>query len=292
MNEILISQNNSVTTEKHSTEINRITVYVSQKDVPTHTEAPRSDRAQFYARLFEKLLEKYAGQDEITLYTVHGTPRKTDIEELRSCKQIYTDDHTETFWKERNYIPRSEKLFLAPSGSLFEIKMESGSRVFYLCSVPKHIRGGNRVYYDLRYRPTKTGGQIAPEKLAILVFNGLYSPNVRKLLDKKGPQIIFSDEIQVHHIYGYLHCTNPEEKEIYDAFNCNLRRIQLLTKEEHILFNSYHRNMSDEEIKKFWDKIKKVTNGKANGYNMFDRYHGLIIFDTSGEEGEEQNTQK
>jgi len=51
-------------------------------------------------------------------------------------------------------------------------------------------------------------------------------------------------------------------------------------------------NMNEKELNEFWDKVQKVTNGKATGFNGKGRYNGKLYFDMSGEEAERQNTQK
>lgn len=222
MNKMVINcnartQDNSTETENQHPENNRPVVHLKNGQIRLR-ESSQNEKAQTYANLFNELLEKYAGQDEITLYTTYGAPRKTDIEELMSCKQIYTDDHEQTFWKERNYIPRSEKLFLAPTGLLVEIKAHINEFGLYYMKPDKHGRKNNRCRYRLKDALSQKGGIVSPEKLLILTFNGQYSPNVRKLLDEEGPQIIFSDKIQVHHIYGYKTNSDPEKKEMCDLF--------------------------------------------------------------------------
>lgn len=287
MNENLISQNNSVTTEKQRTEINRITVSASWKEIRTNSAMPNAQRAPFYARLFAELLEKYAGQDEITLYTAQGAPRKTTIAELRSCKQIYTDDHTETFWKERNYIQRAEKLFLAPSGLLVEIKRKMNSNDFGLYYTQTHPSPKNRMRFCVKDIHGKKR-HITPEKLEILVFNGAHSQNVRKLLDKKGPQIIFSDEIQVHHIYGYKYGATLEEAQKYMSYNCDLTNIQLLTREEHLLITKAgSKNPStkfmNEAISSFPNGALIQTYGNRHGYIADNLSIPRVLKNLSGE---------
>lgn len=246
----LSSNINSKDVTANRTEIYRPTVHYGsmQRKLPKMT---KGEKAAFYKRTFDDLLKIYAGQDTITLRGQYGSkPRTTTFAELGACKQIYTEDVTEKFWKVRNYLNNSEQLFFSPSGLLVTVKMKSGSDDFGLYWIVPLFVGtkNNRYRFDFRNRKDKTGGYLDIAKLAILVFNGECSPNAMRVLDEDGPEAIFN-KIEVHHLYGYKAGDTPEETEQNIAENCNLDNIQLLTKEEHMLFTTYKSDMTLEETK-------------------------------------------
>lgn len=239
----LSSQNNSEDVTANSTEIYRPTVHYNsmKRKLPKMT---KGEKSAFYKRAFDDLLQLYAGQDTITLYGQFGSkPRTTTFAELEACKQIYTEDRTEKFWKVRNYLNNSGQLFFSPSGLLVSVKRYNSKDDFGLYYIRPTFKGRkkNRNSFDFRDRKDKTGGMLDIAKLAILVFNGDCSPNVMRVLSEDGPQAIFN-KIDVHHLYGFITGSTPEEVEQNIAENCNLDNVQLLTKEEHMLFN---RGISD-----------------------------------------------
>lgn len=246
MNTKKLSSNiNSKNVITNRTEIYRPTVHCNSM----HTKLPKmtqGEKAPFYKRAFDDLLQLYAGKDTIILRGQYGSKsRTTTFAELQACKQIYTEDETEKFWKVRNYLNNSEQLFFSPSGLLVAVKIKSGSDDFGLYWIVPLFVGtkNNRYRFDFRNRKDKTGGYLDIAKLAILVFNGECSPNAMRVLDKEGPEAIFN-KIEVHHLYGYKAGKTPEEIEQNIAENCNLENIQLLTKAEHALFN---RGISDTQ---------------------------------------------
>lgn len=254
---ILSSQINSEDVTANRTEIYRPTVhYVGMQDrLPKMT---KSEKASFYKRAFDDLLQLYAGQDTITLYGKYGSkPRTMTFAELEACKQIYTEDETEKFWKVRNYLNNSEQLFFSPSGVLVSVKRKDNKNNFGLYYIIPQFRGNknNRDYFNFKNRKEKTGGKLTSAKLAILVFNGNCSPNTMRVLSEDGPQAIFN-KIDVHHLYGFKTGDTPQEIEQNIAENCNLDNIQLLTKEEHSLF-----------MHGICDTTDEITVSKANFLN-------------------------
>lgn len=253
---ILSSQNNSEDVTANRTEIYRPTVHYNsmQRKLPKMT---KGEKAPFYKRAFDDLLQLYAGQDTITLYGEHGRkPRTMTFAELEACKQIYTEDRTEKFWKVRNYLNNSEQLFFSPSGLLVSVKRnETNDLGLYYIKPGFTGRKNDRDSFDFRNRKDKTGGQLATAKLAILVFNGKCTQNAMRVLDKEGPQAIFN-KIDVHHLHGFITGDTSEETEQNIAENCNLENVQLLTKEEHALFNRGICDTTDE-----------ITVSKANFLN-------------------------
>ena len=248
MNTKKLSSNiNSKNVITNSTEIYRPTVHYNgmKARLPKMT---KGEKAAFYKRAFNDLLQLYAGKDTITLYGERGgKPRTTTFAELEACKQIYTEDETEKFWKVRNYLNNSEQLFFSPSGLLVAVKRVSGTNDFRLYYIVPQILGEkkHRHYFNFRNRKDKTGGNLDIAKLAILVFNGDCSPNAMRVLDEEGPQAIFN-KIEVHHLYGYKAGDTPKEIEHNIAENCNLENVQLLTKAEHALFNRGISDTKDE----------------------------------------------
>lgn len=279
----LISSNiNSEDVTANRTEIYRPTVHYNsmQRKLPKMT---KGEKAAFYKRTFDDLLKIYAGQDTITLRGQYGSkPRTTTFAELEACKQIYTEDVTEKFWKVRNYLNNSEQLFFSPSGLLVTVKMKSGSDDFGLYWIVPLFVGtkNNRYRFDFRNRKDKTGGYLDIAKLVILVFNGECSPNVMRVLDEDGPEAIFN-KIEVHHLYGYKAGDTPEETEQNIAENCNLDNIQLLTKEEHMLFTTYKSDMTLEETKKFVNKLMDICKFPHVFEHSGGRY-GKFIYDVNG----------
>lgn len=279
---LISSQNNSEDVTANSTEIYRPTVHYGgmQRKLPKMT---KGEKAAFYKRTFDDLLKIYAGQDTITLRGQYGSkPRTTTFAELEACKQIYTEDVTEKFWKVRNYLNNSEQLFFSPSGLLVTVKMKSGSDDFGLYWIVPLFVGtkNNRYRFDFRNRKDKTGGYLDIAKLAILVFNGECSPNAMRVLDEDGPEAIFN-KIEVHHLYGYKAGDTPEETEQNIAENCNLDNIQLLTKEEHMLFTTYKSDMTLEETKKFVNKLTDICKFPHVFEHSGGRY-GKFIYDVNG----------
>lgn len=279
---VISSDINSEDVTANSTEIYRPTVHYNsmQRKFPKMT---KGKKAAFYKRVFDDLLQLYAGQDTITLRGQYGSKsRITTFAELEACKQIYTEDETEKFWKVRNYLNNSEQLFFSPSGLLVAVKMKSGSDDFGLYWIVPLFVGtkNNRYRFDFRNRKDKTGGYLDIAKLAILVFNGECSPNVMRVLDEDGPEAIFN-KIEVHHLYGYKAGDTPEETEQNIAENCNLDNIQLLTKEEHMLFTTYKSDMTLEETKKFVNKLTDICDFPHVFEYSGGRY-GKFIYDVKG----------
>lgn len=247
MNTKKLSSNiNSKNVITNRTEIYRPTVHCNsmQRKLP---KISQGDRAAFYKRAFDDLLQLYAGQDTITLRGQYGSKsRITTFAELEACKQIYTEDETEKFWNVRNYLNNSEQLFFSPSGLLVTVKRNKTNDFGLYYIVPQFVgTENNRYRFDFRNRKDKTGGNLDIAKLAILVFNGECSPNAMRVLNEDGPEAIFN-KIEVHHLYGYKAGDTPEETEQNIAENCNLDNIQLLTKEEHALFNRGISDTNDE----------------------------------------------
>lgn len=278
---ILSSNINSKDVTTNRTEIYRPTVHYGGMNVKLSKMSQR-DRAAFYKRAFNDLLQLYAGQDTITLYGKYGKPRTTTFAELEACKQIYTEDRTEKFWKVRNYLNNSEQLFFSPSGLLVSVKMFGGLNDFRLCWIVPLFVGtkNNRYRFEFRNRKDKTGGYLDIAKLAILVFNGECSPNVMRVLDEDGPEAIFN-KIEVHHLYGYKAGDTPEETEQNIAENCNLDNIQLLTKEEHMLFTTYKSDMTPEETENFVNKLTSICHFPHVFEHSGGRY-GKFIYDVNG----------
>lgn len=253
---ILSSNINSEDVTANRTEIYRPTVHYGSMAHRLPKMSQR-DRAAFYKRAFDDLLQLYAGQDTITLYGQYGKPRTTTFAELEACKQIYTEDETEKFCKVRNYLKQSEQRFFGLSGLLVSVKAHRGSDDFGLYCYAPMVRGRGRDCYSFKNcsNKNKTGRSLSIAKLAILVFNGNCSVNAMRVLDKDGPQAIF-DKVEAHHLHGFKAGNTPEEIEQNIAENCNLENIQLLTKEEHALFN--HR-ISDTKA--------EITTSKAEFMN-------------------------
>lgn len=266
----LSSQNNSEDVTANRTEIYRPTVHYSgmQFKLPKMT---KGEKAAFYKRAFDDLLQLYAGQDTITLRGQSSSkPRTTTFAELEACKQIYTEDETEKFWKVRNYLNKSEQRFFSPSGLLVSVKRVCSTDDFGLYYISPEIRGKKKKYracFNFRNRKDKTGGKLATAKLAILVFNGKCSVNAMRVLDEDGAQAIFN-KIDAHHLYGCITGSTPEETKQNIAEDCNLENVQLLTKAEHALFN---RGISDTQ--------HEITTSKADFLNkaadLF--YNGAVI---------------
>ena len=57
---------------------------------------------------------------------------------------------------------------------------------------------------------------------------------------------VLVNKIEVHHIYGFITGDTSEEIEQNIAENCKLDNIQLLTKQEHALFNRGINDTADE----------------------------------------------
>lgn len=282
MNTKKLSSNiNSKNVITNCTEIYRPTVHYNsmQRKLPKMT---KGEKAPFYKRAFDDLLQLYAGQDTIKLYGKYGKPRTTTFAELEACKQIYTEDRTEKFWKVRNYLNNSEQLFFSPSGLLVSVKMFGGSNDFGLCWIVPLFVGtkNNRYRFEFRNRKDKTGGYLDIAKLAILVFNGDCSPNVMRVLDEEGLQAIFN-KIEVHHLYGYKAGSTPEETEQNIAENCNLENVQLLTREEHMLFTTYKSDMTPEETENFVNKLTDICDFPHVFEYSGGRY-GKFIYDVKG----------
>lgn len=277
----LSSNINSNDVTANSTEIYRPTVhYGGMRDrLPKMT---KGEKAAFYKMAFDDLLQLYAGQDTITLYGERGSkPRTTTFAELEACKQIYTEDRTEKFWKVRNYLNNSEQRFFSPSGSLVSVKARSDSNDFGLYYISPEIRGNKKKYRDcfnFRNRKDKTGGKLATAKLAILVFNGNCSVNAMRVLDEEGPEAIFN-KIDVHHLYGFKVGSTPEEIEQNICENCKLESIQLLTKEEHALFNRGISDTQPEITASKADFLSKAADLFPNGavIQSYGNRYGRII---------------
>ena len=279
---LISSQNNSEDVTANRTEIYRPTVHYNSM----HTKLPKmtqGEKAAFYKRAFDDLLQLYTGQDTITLYGKYSSkPRTTTFAKLEACKQIYTEDRTEKFWKVRNYLNNSEQCFFSPSGLLVSIKARISSDDFGLYYMIPQFKGNknNRDFFDFRNRKDKIGGMLATAKLAILVFNGNCSPNAMRVLDKEGPQAIFN-KIDVHHLCGFKAGKTPEEIEQNIAENCNLENIQLLTKAEHALFTTYKSDMTPEETENFVNKLTGICDFPHVFEYSGGRY-GKFIYDVKG----------
>lgn len=263
---ILSSNINSEDVTANRTEIYRPTVHYNsmQRKLPKMT---KGKKAAFYKRVFDDLLQLYAGQDTITLRGQYGSKsRITTFAELEACKQIYTEDETEKFWKVRNYLNNSEQLFFSPSGLLVAVKRYDSKDDFGLYYIVPQILGEKkkRDSFDFRNRKDKTGGMLATAKLAILVFNGKCSVNVMRVLNENGPQAIFN-KIDVHHLYGFKAGGTQEETEHNIAENCNLENVQLLTKEEHALFNRGISDTTDEITASKAEFLNKAADLFPNG---------------------------
>ena len=263
---ILSSNINSKDVTTNSTEIYRPTVHYNsmQRKLPKMT---KGKKAAFYKRVFDDLLQLYAGQDTITLRGQYGSKsRITTFAELEACKQIYTEDETEKFWKVRNYLNNSEQLFFSPSGLLVAVKRYDSKDDFGLYYIVPQILGEKkkRDSFDFRNRKDKTGGMLATAKLAILVFNGKCSSNAMRVLDEEGPQAIL-DKVEAHHLYGFKAGGTQEETEHNIAENCNLENVQLLTKEEHALFNRRISDTKDEITANKAEFLNKAADLFPNG---------------------------
>ena len=99
---VISSNINSEDATANRTEIYRLVVRCSWKKLDELSQMTQGEKAAFYKRAFDDLLQLYTGQDTITLYGQYGKPRTTTFAELEACKQIYTEDRTEKFWKVRN----------------------------------------------------------------------------------------------------------------------------------------------------------------------------------------------
>lgn len=276
----LSSNINSKNVITNRTEIYRPTVHCNsmQRKLPKMT---KGEKAPFYKRAFDDLLQLYAGKDTIILRGQYGSKsRTTTFAELQACKQIYTEDKTEKFWKVRNYLNNSEQLFFSPSGLLVAVKIKSGSDDFGLYWIVPLFVGtkNNRYRFDFRNRKDKTGGYLDIAKLAILVFNGACSPNAMRVLDEDGPEAFFN-KIEVHHIYGYKAGDTPKEIEHNIAENCNLENVQLLTKEEHMLFNRGINDTKAEITASKADFLNKAADLFPNGavIQSYGNRYGRII---------------
>lgn len=277
---VISSDINSEDVTANSTEIYRPTVHYNsmQRKLPKMT---KGKKAAFYKRVFDDLLQLYAGQDTITLRGQYGSKsRITTFAELEACKQIYTEDETEKFWKVRNYLNNSEQLFFSPSGLLVAVKRYDSKDDFGLYYIVPQILGEKkkRDSFDFRNRKDKTGGMLATAKLAILVFNGKCSVNVMRVLNENGPQAIFN-KIDVHHLYGFKAGSTLEEIEQNIAENCNLENVQLLTREEHMLFNREISDTKDEITVSKADFLNKAANLFYNGavIQSYGNRYGRII---------------
>lgn len=277
---VISSNINSEDVTANRTEIYRPTVHYNSmnRKFPKMT---KGEKAAFYKRAFDDLLQLYTGQDTITLYGQYGKPRTTTFAELEACKQIYTEDRTEKFWKVRNWLPYSEQLFFSPSGLLVSVKRCTNRNEFGLYCQTMNVRGRNRDCYEIvRKEKGKKikGGRLATAKLAILVFNGKCSPNAMRVLDEEGPQAIF-DKVEVHHIYGYKTGDTPEKTEQNIAENCNLKNVQLLTREEHALFNRGINDTTDEITVSKADFLNKAADLFPDGavIQSYGNRYGRII---------------
>ena len=85
-----------------------------------------------------------------------------------------------------------------------------------------------------------------------------------RVLDEEGPQAIF-DKVEVHHIYGYKTGDTPEETEQNIAENCNLENVQLLTRDEHMLFNRGINDTTDEITVSKAESLNKAADLFPNG---------------------------
>lgn len=277
---LISSDINSEDVTANRTEIYRPTVHYNsmKRKLPKMT---KGEKAAFYKRAFDDLLKIYAGQDTITLYGQYGSkPRTTTFAELEACKQIYTEDRTEKFWKVRNYLNNSEQLFFSLSGLLVSVKRYNSKDDFGLYYIRPTFKGrkNNRDSFDFRNRKEKTGGMLDTAKLAILVFNGKCSLNAMRVLNEEGPEAIFN-KIEVHHIYGYKAGSTPEEIEQNIAENCKLDNIQLLTKQEHALFNRGISDTKDEITASKADFLNKAADLFPNGavIQSYGNRYGRII---------------
>lgn len=276
---VISSNINSEDVTANRTEIYRPTVHYNSmnRKFPKMT---KGEKAAFYKRAFDDLLQLYAGQDTITLYGEHGRkPRTMTFAELEACKQIYTEDRTEKFWKVRNYLNNSEQLFFSPSGLLVSVKRnETNDFGLYYIKPGFTGRKNDRDSFDFRNRKEKTGGQLATAKLAILVFNGNCTPNAMRVLDKEGPQAIFN-KIDVHHLYGYKAGSTSEVTEQNITENCNLENVQLLTREEHALFNRGINDTTDEITVSKAEFLNKAADLFPNGavIQSYGNRYGRII---------------
>lgn len=277
---VISSNINSEDVTANRTEIYRPTVHYNSmnRKFPKMT---KGEKAAFYKRAFDDLLQLYAGQDTITLYGEHGRkPRTMTFAELEACKQIYTEDRTEKFWKVRNYLNNSEQLFFSPSGLLVSVKRnETNDFGLYYIKPGFTGRKNDRDSFDFRNRKEKTGGQLATAKLAILVFNGNCSPNAMRVLDEEGPQAIFFNKIEVHHLHGFITGSTSEVTEQNIAENCNLENVQLLTREEHMLFNRGINDTTDEITVSKAEFLNKAADLFPNGavIQSYGNRYGRII---------------
>lgn len=276
---VISSNINSEDVTANRTEIYRPTVHYNSmnRKFPKMT---KGEKAAFYKRAFDDLLQLYAGQDTITLYGEHGRkPRTMTFAELEACKQIYTEDRTEKFWKVRNYLNNSEQLFFSPSGLLVSVKRnETNDFGLYYIKPGFTGRKNDRDSFDFRNRKEKTGGQLVTAKLAILVFNGNCTPNAMRVLDKEGPQAIFN-KIDVHHLHGFITGSTSEVTEQNIAENCNLENVQLLTREEHMLFNRGINDTTDEITVSKAEFLNKAADLFPNGavIQSYGNRYGRII---------------
>lgn len=264
----LSSQNNSEDVTANRTEIYRLVARCSWKKLDELSQMTQGEKAAFYKRAFDDLLQLYAGQDTITLYGERGSkPRTTTFTELEACKQIYTEDETEKFWKVRNWLPHSEQLFFSPSGLLVSVKRCTNRNEFGLYCQTMNVRGRNRNCYEIVHKEKGKkikGGRLDIAKLAILVFNGKCSVNAMRVLNEDGPEAIF-DKVEAHHLYGYKAGDTLEEIEQNIAENCNLDNIQLLTKAEHALFMHGISDTKDEISASKAEFLRKAADLFPNG---------------------------
>ena len=276
---VISSNINSEDVTANRTEIYRPTVHYNSMN-HKFPKMTKGEKAAFYKRAFDDLLQLYAGQDTITLYGEHGRkPRTMTFAELEACKQIYTEDRTEKFWKVRNYLNNSEQLFFSPSGLLVSVKRnETNDFGLYYIKPGFTGRKNDRDSFDFRNRKEKTGGQLVTAKLAILVFNGNCTPNAMRVLDKEGPQAIFN-KIDVHHLHGFITGSTSEVTEQNIAENCNLENVQLLTREEHMLFNRGINDTTDEITVSKAEFLNKAADLFPNGavIQSYGNRYGRII---------------
>lgn len=277
---VISSNINSEDATANRTEIYRLVVRCSWKKLDELSQMSQGEKAAFYKMAFDDLLQLYAGQDTITLYGQYGKPRTTTFAELEACKQIYTEDRTEKFWKVRNWLPYSEQLFFSPSGLLVSVKRCTNRNEFGLYCQTMNVRGRNRDCYEIvRKEKGKKikGGRLATAKLAILVFNGKCSPNAMRVLEE-GPEAIF-DKVEAHHLHGFKVGRTPEEIEQNIAENCNLENIQLLTKAEHALFNRGINDTADEITASKAEFLNKAADLFPNGavIQSYGNRYGRII---------------